>query len=109
MSAAEVFPGQIVAVKGVNLYGKRLVVKELYLDASKPFRYAIVVTKKQWRGSLRYSIELIFRTPIQSIPSLKVVVACGPFHIENTGFQPFQDLLNKINETTPDVVILVSN
>jgi hypothetical protein len=40
--SAEVFPGQVIVVKGVNLYGKRLVVKELYLDASKPFRYLLV-------------------------------------------------------------------
>jgi hypothetical protein len=43
MPQVEVFAGQVVVVKGVNLYGKRLVAKELFADASLAFKYVVSI------------------------------------------------------------------
>lgn len=38
----DVFPGQVVAIRGRNPYGSRVIVEELFVDASLPKAYVAI-------------------------------------------------------------------
>lgn len=85
MPSVELFPGQVVVVKGLNLYGKRLVAKEIFTDASLAFNPNLSVSSPH---------------------PLKLVVACGPFELAGD-FRLFGDLVIKMTEIKPDVLVLI--
>lgn len=84
-----IFPGQIVAVKGVNPTGKALVVKDLFFENPPPPPENIT-------------------TPFNDENSIHIVVAAGPFTApDNLHYEPLVDLINYVAENRPHVLILV--
>ncbi|XP_076166729.1 DNA polymerase alpha subunit B isoform X2 [Ptiloglossa arizonensis] len=80
-----VFPGQIVAVEGVNTTGNVLLVNELFLKGYAPLADAPQLSK-----------------------DLRVYVAIGPFTTtDNLNYQPLWDLMECVVEDEPNVLILV--
>lgn len=80
-----VFPGQIVAVEGINTAGNCLTAKELFV--------------KGYAG-------------LSGVPELRedttVYVASGPFTpFDNLNYQPLWDLMERVAEEEPDILILV--
>lgn len=80
-----VFPGQIVAVEGVNTAGSALMAKELFVKGYAP----------------------LAESPNLSA-DLKVYVAVGPFTpSDNLNYQPLWDLMERVAEEEPNILILV--
>ncbi|XP_076233741.1 DNA polymerase alpha subunit B [Calliopsis andreniformis] len=80
-----VFPGQIVAVEGINTAGNALVAKELFVKGHAP-----LAESPQLTGDL------------------KVYVAVGPFtQSDNLNYQPLWDLIERVTEDEPNILILV--
>eukprot|EP01128_Nolandella_sp_AFSM9_P005627 TRINITY_DN2756_c0_g1_i2.p1 TRINITY_DN2756_c0_g1~~TRINITY_DN2756_c0_g1_i2.p1 ORF type:complete len:373 (-),score=44.92 TRINITY_DN2756_c0_g1_i2:18-1112(-) len=80
----ELFPGQVVAIEGLNPYGSRVIVKKLFTDASLPQPAAI----KEEAG-------------------LKLVQAIGPFSIgSDLSYDPLGDLITSVKVQKPDVLVL---
>ncbi|XP_076392479.1 DNA polymerase alpha subunit B isoform X3 [Megachile rotundata] len=80
-----VFPGQILAVEAINTSGNTLVVKELFVKG---------------------------HAPLASVPNLlkdlRIYVAVGPFTASNNlNYQPLWDLMERVSEEEPNVLILV--
>ncbi|KAK4535939.1 hypothetical protein CDCA_CDCA06G1964 [Cyanidium caldarium] len=92
-----VFPGQIVAVRGTNPDGNRIVVRELYDDASdvRPNRPRTTTA-----------------APSGFAPAagarLRIAVAAGPFTTSlNLRYEPLADFLRLVEEMRPDVIVLL--
>nr|XP_031846629.1 DNA polymerase alpha subunit B [Nomia melanderi] len=80
-----VFPGQIIAVEGTNTAGNALLAKELFVQGYAPFVDAPKLT-----GDLR------------------VYVAVGPFTpSDNLNYQPLWDLMERVAEDEPNILILI--
>ena len=94
------FPGQIVAVEGMNGTGRKITATKLREGAPLP------------PASTSSSVLRKFYYPDgeqgkQTAP-LKVISACGPFTTANSmDYQPFIDFINVVIEQKPDVVILM--
>ncbi|XP_047110076.1 DNA polymerase alpha subunit B isoform X1 [Schistocerca piceifrons] len=83
------FPGQIIAIEGVNLDGKKVIVKKLYTDI-KPVLADSLPTFSNDDGPLQ------------------VVVAAGPYTQTDTlMYQPLEDLVSYIRNHEPHALILV--
>ncbi|XP_076283200.1 DNA polymerase alpha subunit B [Lasioglossum baleicum] len=80
-----VFPGQIVVVEGTNTTGNALLVKQLFVKGYAPLA-----------------------EPPNLTEDLKVYVAAGPFTpADNLNYQPLWDLMERVKEDEPDVLILI--
>lgn len=92
------FPGQIVAVRGMNSSGRRLVAQHIFSDASLPMP---VSTRKR--------LEEFHHSPThQGGEPLHVMVATGPFSTHaDLEYQPLKDLLLVLNKQRPDAIVLV--
>ena len=90
------FPGQIVAVEGLNVSGCQMVANRICEGAAFPAKTSPV-------GELMH-----FHHNVQQGTPIKILSVCGPYTTcENLDYEPFIDLLNVIREEKPDVVILV--
>lgn len=79
------FPGQIIAVEGFNTTGDTLIVKQLFVKG-----YA-----------------QLFDEPKLSV-DIKIYVAVGPFTpSDNLNYQPLWDLMNRVAEEEPNILILI--
>lgn len=88
------FPGKIIAVKGSNPEGDAFIVKEVLemplLGFSASPKHEIIAAQNK-----------------QSSKPLAIVVASGPYTTsDNLLFEPLTDLVQHINTTNPDAVIL---
>lgn len=80
------FPGQVVAIKG-TMKDEELVVNEVVSDTGTP---------------VDYDPHLITR-------STSILVASGPFTTDdNVLFQPLKDLMERVKDEKPDVLLLVT-
>ncbi|XP_061642919.1 DNA polymerase alpha subunit B [Phyllopteryx taeniolatus] len=83
------FPGQVVAMEGMNTTGGKLVVSKLYEGIQLPFY------------SPKVKMEL-------DEELLNVLVACGPYTpSDSLNFEPLLDLIHLIGRDRPDVCILL--
>ncbi|KOC66681.1 DNA polymerase alpha subunit B [Habropoda laboriosa] len=80
-----VFPGQVIAVEGINTSGDTLVAKELFVKG-----YALLSDAPKLSEDIR------------------VYVAVGPFTpFDNLNYQPLWDLMERVAEDEPNVLILI--
>jgi len=90
------FPGQIVAVEGMNGTGRKVTATRLREGAPLPPSM-----------SSTHAIRKFYHSGEAPAP-VKVISACGPFTASNNmDYAPFVDLLNVVLEQKPDVVILM--
>jgi len=93
------FPGQIVAIEGINGTGRKITATEVREGASlQPSSSPANVIRQYYDGN----------DPEQPMAPLKVISACGPFTTaESMDYAPFVDLMHVVLEEIPDVVILM--
>ena len=92
-----VFPGQIVAVRGTNPDGNRIVVRELYDDAweARPNRPRTTTAARPGLAPTAGA-------------RLRMAVAAGPFTTSlNLRYEPLADFLRLVEETRPEVIVLL--
>jgi DNA polymerase alpha subunit B len=94
-TAYSLFPGQVVAIEGMNPTGRKLTANRICEGAAqKPNTTSV----KQLRE---------YHYDKQDGAPLKVMTACGPFTTSDSmEYQPIVDLMHEIMEQAPDVVIL---
>lgn len=92
------FPGQIVAVEGINSTGRRIVAKKIFSHVpAKPNTTS--ATKL-----MEYQHE---RTHLGGNP-LTMLCAAGPYTTaDNLNYQPLKDMLSVAGKLKPDVLLLV--
>jgi DNA polymerase alpha subunit B len=91
------FPGQIVALEGMNVTGRKLTAHRIVEGAPPPCHTT----------SVRELRDFYYSSEKQDGKPIKVVTACGPFTTSDSmDYQPFVDLLHVVMEQAPDVVIL---
>lgn len=91
------FPGQIVAVEGLNSSGRKLVAHRICEGA------AMAPVESTVGELMKYHHDDSFQggSPVQ------ILTASGPFTCsDNLDYEPLLDLLNMVKQTKPDVVIL---
>lgn len=95
LSSYSFFPGQILAIRGINNDGRAFQVNEII---PSPYPFISAATSKD---DIK---EIITR---QHLPQ-SIITAAGPFTTsDNLYFEPLDDLVTEINQSLPDVVILV--
>ncbi|XP_043931676.1 DNA polymerase alpha subunit B [Protopterus annectens] len=87
------FPGQVVAVEGLNSTGRRLIASRIFEGVPLPFFNAIDSTKEEVLGDLKQQM---------------ILVACGPYTTSDSiTYDPMMDLIEIIKKDQPDVCILL--
>lgn len=95
-SPFSLFPGQVVAVEGMNGTGRKLTAHRI-LEGAPPLPKTTPV--RQLR-------QMYYDADRQDGSPLKVMTACGPFTTsQSMDYQPFIDLMHVILDEVPDVVI----
>mmetsp|Transcript_6428 Transcript_6428/g.9200 ORF Transcript_6428/g.9200 Transcript_6428/m.9200 type:complete len:542 (+) Transcript_6428:2-1627(+) len=91
------FPGQIVAVEGINTSGRKLVAHRICEGA------AHVPNQSSVSDLMRFHHDDEF----QGGKPLKIITTCGPYTTsDNMTFEPLLDLLHVVQTEKPDVIVL---
>ncbi|KAM4586184.1 DNA polymerase alpha subunit B [Fundulus diaphanus] len=86
------FPGQVVAMEGMNTTGRKLVASKLYEGVPLPF----------------YTPSVKMETDEAVAEPLNVLVACGPYTpSDSLTYDPLIDLISVIVRDRPDVCLLL--
>lgn len=89
------FPGQVVALEGINSTGRCITASLLHEAVPLPFHSPTTELKEE-------EVEL------EGLEQQMVVVACGPYTTSDSfTFDPMMDLIDAINRDQPDVCILL--
>ncbi|CAI2170340.1 20171_t:CDS:10 [Funneliformis geosporum] len=98
LKSFSLFSGQILGVEGTNSTGN-------YLNMSRIFEIPLLPMCKTPSSEL---IEYNYGQEKQNGNPLNIVIAAGPFTL-NDGFEyePFKELLSKMNQEKPDLLILL--
>ena len=92
-----VFPGQIVVLRGNNTSGERIIVREIWSDATLPMAKTPADKMAAWNETEAF---------LGGMP-LSIFTASGPFTASaDLTYKPLQDLLDHVAEQKPDVLIL---
>jgi DNA polymerase alpha subunit B len=90
------FPGQIVAIEGINTSGRKLLAQRICEGAAHPPEQTSV------HDLMKYHHDAQEGSPLQ------LLAACGPFtSSDNLEYEPLFEFLVKVKEHQPDVVILM--
>ncbi|PVD26082.1 hypothetical protein C0Q70_13750 [Pomacea canaliculata] len=82
------FPGQVIAAEGVNITGKKLLLKKVFQGVPLPLPQTI--------------------TKSEPGINVRVLIAAGPYSaVDDLEYQPLVELLDIIERDTPDVCILM--
>ena len=125
------FPGQIVAIEGVNTFGTEMIVKNVHYGCPKPlltlpaeklFKMyydiddstqksndinAMQETNSSLLSTLGGNLRLSLNSNKKAKSMKKVLVASGPYTTtDNLDFDAFDDLLRVIAKQKPDIAIL---
>ncbi|XP_055023182.2 DNA polymerase alpha subunit B [Misgurnus anguillicaudatus] len=85
------FPGQVVAMEGMNTSGQKFVATKLYEGISMPF----------------YSTPEVKQEMDEVSEPIMVMMSCGPYTpSDSLSYDPLIDLITIINKDRPDVCIL---
>jgi DNA polymerase alpha subunit B len=91
------FPGQIVAVEGMNTSGRKMIAH----------RICEGIAPEPVKSTIRELIQYHHGDDFQAGAPLQIMLASGPFTLSsNIEYEPLNDLLNLVIEKRPDVVIL---
>jgi DNA polymerase alpha subunit B len=92
------FPGQIVAVEGINSTGRRMVAKKIYSSVPAESHRTLGSRLADFQHDSRY---------LGGSP-LTMLCAAGPFTTNNNlDYQPLKDMLSVSAKLQPDVLLLV--
>lgn len=101
----EFFPGQIVAVRGINASGEYFSVKEVLEMPLLPASASLPSAIDAWNERLGVSTEEDEPSPSHA---LNILVAAGPYCADdNLAFEPLQALCEKATATCADTLILI--
>jgi DNA polymerase alpha subunit B len=97
------FPGQIVAVRGLNTQGERMVVHAVYTAPPMPLG---VLPRENYNALADAHSGAQFGAP------LRLAVACGPYNLaadDSWTFKPLEHMLSFLHSSPspPDVIVLV--
>ena len=93
------FPGQIVAIEGMNGTGRKISATKIREGVSPQPPSSSAHTMRRYYGEDEQE---------RRIQPLKVISACGPFTTaKNMDYAPFVDLMHVVLEESPNVVILM--
>eukprot|EP00698_Gefionella_okellyi_P004427 TRINITY_DN14085_c0_g1_i1.p1 TRINITY_DN14085_c0_g1~~TRINITY_DN14085_c0_g1_i1.p1 ORF type:complete len:495 (+),score=85.27 TRINITY_DN14085_c0_g1_i1:37-1521(+) len=93
--AFSVFPGQVVAVEGINLSGSQLLVKRFFSGSA-------LRAARTPENELR-----AYQAKLEGQP-MSLFIAAGPYTAsDSVDYQPLRDLIAAIKRSKPDVAILM--
>ena len=96
LNGYSLFPGQIVAIEGINGTGRKITATKIKEGATLPPA-----------TSSAQSLQKYYSDDEEPAAPVKVISACGPFTTaKSMDYAPFLDLMNVVLEHKPDVVIL---
>ncbi|RKF55810.1 DNA polymerase alpha subunit B [Erysiphe neolycopersici] len=100
------FPGQIVALKGINTTGENFVVSEVLESPLLPSAASTLATLRQHNLRLKDEPESM---DVDSSPvPLNVIVGAGPYTSnENLDFEPLKAICNQAANMLTDTLILI--
>lgn len=93
-----IFPGQIVAAKGINATGTNFLPSMIYQGAQYPMM----------RSSPEVFLDNYFSGNDDGVQVVDLMVASGPFTtVDDLSYAPLDDLIDVIKRESPDAVVLL--
>ena len=97
LNGYSLFPGQIVAIEGINGTGRKITATKIKEGATLPPATSSV-----------QSLQKYYAGDAETAAPVKVISACGPFTTaKSMDYAPFVDLMHIVLDHNPDVVILM--